>query len=141
MRSRRVSEKDWSNWVIAVFVVLTFAGSKIYDSFSFKETVATKPYVDDRFTLANKYTDEKSAQTLKEAFEHSDTNRREMALEHAREHQEFMQQFTTVQSAAAIKIGTMETQLGNVLSTVREMRDTAWDAFEEQKIHRRKESR
>lgn len=137
MRRNMRSRVDWSAIIVGGVAVLGFVCGGIYNGFSYTDKLATKPYVDDRFIAATKYTDEKTAQILKEAYEHSDTNRREMAIEHAKEHQDFMSQFASAQSSQAVKIGTMETQLGNVLTTVREMRDTAWDAFEEQKIHRR----
>lgn len=77
---RRKASKDWSNWVIAGFFVATFAGSKIYDSFAYKELVVTRPVLDDRSSELKKYTDEKAALVLERAMAHSDTERQNMLL-------------------------------------------------------------
>lgn len=82
MRKREQNKSDILGKLIAFGIpAIAFVGGMIYNGFTLAEKVATKPYVDERFIAAKVYTDEKSANTLKEAFEHSDSNRQNMALQ------------------------------------------------------------
>ncbi len=54
------------------------------NAFTIAEKIATKPYVEERFIEGKKYTDEKAALILKEAFEHSDANRQLLLTEFAK---------------------------------------------------------
>lgn len=61
--------------------VLGFLGMLVVNGYNIANTMADKPYVDKRVTESMKYTDQKSAEVMREAFEHSDTNRREITLQ------------------------------------------------------------
>lgn len=102
---------------------LAFVGGMLWNGFHIAEQVATKPYVDDRFTEGKHYTDEKSAEVLKEAFEHSDANRQTMLLEM----EQMKTEIKTEQTATSTKVDL-------VLNTVQSMRDEAWKEAQ----HRRK---
>lgn len=78
--ARQKEKKDWSGWVIAAVAIASLAGAKVYDTFAFKESVATKPYVDDRFIEGKKYTDERAALMFERAVAHSDANHQDMML-------------------------------------------------------------
>lgn len=70
----------WTLIAVVCVPILSFVGGMALNAFTIAEKIATKPYVDDRLVEQKKYIDEKSAQTLKEAFEHSDKNRADMLL-------------------------------------------------------------
>lgn len=119
---------SWLLIVVAVILpILSWVGGSVSSGWSIANSLADKPYVEDRFKESLRYTDNKAAQILKEAFEHSDSNRQQTQLDIAKQQQAFMAEFTAFQTQNASKMGSLETSVGNVLSTVREMRDTAWE--------------
>lgn len=118
----------WLLIVVGIILpILSWVGGSISSGWSIANSLADKPYVEDRFKESLRYTDTKAAQVLKEAFEHSDSNRKETQLDMAKQQQEFMGQFTSFQTQNAAKMGAVETSLNSLLSAVREMRDSAWD--------------
>jgi hypothetical protein len=73
-------ENYWTLIAVIGVPIVTFIAGMALNAFTIAEKLATKPYVDDRFLESKKYTDEKTVQALKDAIEHSDTNRREILL-------------------------------------------------------------
>jgi hypothetical protein len=82
-----------SAYVITALVVL---GGLAIQGWISNEQFARKPWVEEGFGQARRYTDEKSAQTLKEAINHSDSNRQAMVIE--------MTRFGAQQQAMAVKV-------------------------------------
>lgn len=60
---------------------MAFICGMALNAFTIAEKIATKPYVDEKTMEGRKYTDDKAAQTLASAFEHSDMNRQQMLLQ------------------------------------------------------------
>lgn len=108
---RRQAKQKLSGGILVATVVLpvvTFFGGMFLNAFSIAQNIATKPYVDDKALEGKRYTDEKSAQTLKDAFEHSDANRQNMMIE--------IGKFGAVQQAQGVKIDM-------VLENIRSMQE------------------
>lgn len=76
--------------------------------------LADKPYVDERVIEGKRYTDDKAASVLKEAIEHSDTNRREMNLK--------MEQMS---SEYRISNVALSSKLDSVIEAIKDLR-TGW---------------
>lgn len=118
----------WLLIVVGIILpILSWVGGSVSSGWSIANSLADKPYVEKRFQESITYTDTKSAQILKEAFEHSDSNRQQTQLDMAKQQQAFMAEFSSFQTSSAAKMGAVEAALNGVQSAVREMRDSAWD--------------
>lgn len=71
--------------------LLALIGGGMVQFYTIATNVATRPYVDESFKNARLYTDEKSAQTLKEAYAHADSNMNENRLRMEQYHAEMKQ--------------------------------------------------
>jgi hypothetical protein len=60
--------------------VLAFFGGMIVRGWAVVDSIATKPYVDERFEDSKTFARELNAQTLKQAYDHSDMNRQTVLL-------------------------------------------------------------
>lgn len=120
----RPRPKDNSNYVIAGAVIATLIGGYIVNLFSVGqrfEMLADKPYVanyvDNRFSEARQYTDQRTAQTLKDAFEHSDANKQAMLI-----------RLEQINSETHTTQGVVTTKIDQLISDVRRLSDLAWDS-------------
>lgn len=67
---------------VAIFLaVFGLMGGLAIKGWIQEEQFATRPWVEEGFQGARRYTDETAARTLQQAIEHSDMNRREMTIE------------------------------------------------------------
>jgi hypothetical protein len=98
------------NTAAIVLPVLAFIGGMALNAFTIAEKIATKPYVDERFIDSRKYTDDRSMSTLKEAFEHSDTNRAAMMLE--------MEKYNGNVKAVEVKVDAVTLMLSNLYKEI-----------------------
>ncbi len=111
---------DWA-WGLATVLAPVIAGiiavvfTLVLKGFIDEKKLADRPYVDDRFTESKHYTDEKSAQVLKEAFEHSDMSQQATLLK--------IEQMNTETKSVQSEL---QTKVDLVLDTVQKMRDEAW---------------
>lgn len=127
MATRRREEPKESKYGTLIVVILipliTFIGGTVTMGYTFYDRIATKPYVDDKVGSSLKYTDEKTMQILKEAYEHSDTNRREM-----------MMSTEKVVSELKIRNAIVDTKLELLLKSMSEIKD--WTNSFEANQHR-----
>jgi hypothetical protein len=72
---------DWLLVAAITGPILGAAMAMMTTGFIADRKLADIPYVDSRFIEGKRYTDDKMSVVLKEAFEHSDTNRRELVIE------------------------------------------------------------
>jgi hypothetical protein len=104
------------SFVIFTCTLVGFLGGGMITTFNIASSVATKPYVEKGLEDNRKYTDDKAIILRSEAFDHSDANRQAMMLQ--------MEKMNTENKTAQMQV---ETKVDEVLGTVRQMRDEAWN--------------
>lgn len=75
--------KKTIDWVMVAAIVgpmVAGAGTFTLQGWITERKLVDKPYVDERVIDSKRYTDDKTANVLREAFEHSDTNKRELII-------------------------------------------------------------
>ena len=65
---------------LVVVPIVTFVVGTIVNGYSFASNVATRPWVESGLEANRKYTDDKSAQALKDAIDHSDRSHDDMVM-------------------------------------------------------------
>lgn len=79
----QVKKKPVINWELLIKVLipcLSFFGGMVFNAVIFANSIATKPYVEARADEVRKYTDQKAAESLKDAIEHSESAQAAMML-------------------------------------------------------------
>lgn len=95
----------WSDrLVIIVFPALAFIVGMVVNTFTIVDKIATKPYVDTAISEQRKYTDEKAAQAIKDAIDHSDRNRGDMQIK--------LEQYSSDIKSQGVKIDLMLNMIG-----------------------------
>jgi hypothetical protein len=104
------------HYALAIAIALaTFLGGMALNAFTIAEKIATKPYVEDRLLDAKKYTDDKGAQILKDAFEHSDKNRADM-----------LYKMETISGELKTNNAILSTKLDSLTKAVQDIRDWSY---------------
>jgi hypothetical protein len=97
--------------VVCVIGVCSFVGGMAINAFSIADRIATKPYVEEKVLDLRKYTDERTAQTLKDAYEHADMNRQVAALD--------MEKYGSTVKSLEVKIDNMREMIDRLYSTMK----------------------
>lgn len=120
MAKRRPPKQEESKYgtlfVVVLIPIVTFVGGTIIAGYSFYDRIATKPYVDERVETSRKESEERTMRTLKEAYEHSDTNRREMMM-------------STERMIGELKVrnAIVDTKLETLLKSIQDIKDWTSD--------------
>lgn len=80
MTPKKKTAMNWELLIKVLIPCLSFFGGMVFNAVIFANSIATKPYVERQMDDMRKYTEQKTAETLKDAFEHSDNNRQTMML-------------------------------------------------------------
>lgn len=103
---------DWTAVVTIALFLICLIGGLMIRGFIEDQKLASRPYVDEKYVDGKRYTDDRAADVLRQSFEHSDMNRKDISLK--------MEQMTSDYRSSQ---ATFTAKIDSLIDTIKNLRD------------------